>query len=139
MVSPSHRRAALIITAVAACVVGLTVHEFAGNSVGAFAGDALYAVLIYALLGALVPRVPGMVIGGLALAVCVAVELFQLTGLPAQMSAAVPGVELVLGSTFQVSDLVAYTLGAVGAALGDMTIRTVRGRRLPERQTGQTV
>ncbi|MFF1632284.1 DUF2809 domain-containing protein [Leifsonia sp. NPDC058248] len=136
MVWSAHRRAALIIAAVAACVVGLTVHEFAGNAAGAFTGDALYSVLIYALLGTLVPRTPAVVIGGLALAACVAVELFQLTGLPSQISAAVPGAELVLGSTFQVIDLLAYAFGAAGAAFVDTAIITPRDRRPEDSLTG---
>ncbi|CAM5282008.1 DUF2809 domain-containing protein [Leifsonia shinshuensis] len=112
MPSLARRRALLLVLAAATVVVGLTVHETLQSAAGAFAGDALYAVLLFLLVALVVPRAPVVVVGGVAFAVCAAVEVLQLTGVPARLSAAIPGVELVLGSTFQWVDLVAYAVGA---------------------------
>ncbi|MFE4470204.1 DUF2809 domain-containing protein [Leifsonia sp. NPDC056824] len=123
MPSLARRRALLIVAALATIVAGLTVHETVDSWVGAFAGDALYAVLIFLLVAVVAVRASSAVVGGVAFALCAAVEVFQLTGVPAHLSATIPGVELVLGSTFQWSDLLAYALGAVLAAAVDAGIR----------------
>lgn len=123
MTSLARRRVVLVVVAAAVVMAGLTVHELADGWAGAFAGDALYAVLIVLLVAAVVPRAPSVVAGGLGLAVCVGVELLQLTGVPAHLSAAIPGVELVLGSTFQATDLLAYAIGAAAATAGDLLVR----------------
>ena len=123
MTSRARRRVALLLVAAATVVAGLTVHELADGWAGAFTGDALYAVLIVLLVAVLVPRAPSVVSGGIGLVVCVGVELLQLTGVPARLSAAIPGVELVLGSTFQAIDLLAYAVGAAGATAVDAVVR----------------
>ncbi|KQR52647.1 hypothetical protein ASF88_14170 [Leifsonia sp. Leaf336] len=127
MTSLVRRRVTLIVVAVAVVVAGLTVHELTDGWAGAFAGDALYAVLMVVLVALVAPRVPSLAAGGIALAVCVGVELLQLTGVPAQLSAAIPGVELVLGSTFQATDLVAYAIGATIATVLDLVVRRRAG------------
>ncbi|MCI0155096.1 DUF2809 domain-containing protein [Leifsonia shinshuensis] len=123
MTSLVRRRVALLVVAVLVVVTGLTVHRLADGWIGGFTGDALYAVLMVMLVAIVVPRAPSVVVGGVALAVCVGVELLQLTGVPALLSAAVPGVELVLGTTFQATDLLAYALGALGATFVDLLVR----------------
>jgi hypothetical protein len=50
-----------------------------------------------------------------AFGLCAALELFQLTGIPARLAGAVPAVALVLGTGFSPLDFAAY---AVGAASG---------------------
>lgn len=119
----ARRRAALIVAAFATVVAGLTVHETFQSAAGAFAGDALYAVLIFLLVAVVAARASSVVVGGVAFAICAAVEFFQLTGVPAHLSATIPGVELVLGSTFQWGDLVAYAIGAALAGAVDAGIR----------------
>ena len=123
MPSVARRRALLIVAALATVAAGLTVHETVDSWAGAFAGDALYAVLLFLLVAVVAPRMPSLVVGGVAFALCAAVELAQLTGVPAYLSATIPGIELVLGSTFQWSDLVAYAIGAVLAAAVDAAVR----------------
>lgn len=118
-----RRRAALAVAAVAVVLTGLTVHALAAGWVGGLAGDALYAVLIVLLVALVAPRAPSALVGGVAFAVCAAIELLQLTGVPAQLSAAIPGAELVLGSTFQATDLIAYGVGAALAVAADLLIR----------------
>ncbi|WP_426623669.1 DUF2809 domain-containing protein [Leifsonia sp. McL0607] len=123
MTSLARRRVVLLLVAVAVVAAGLTVHELAEGWAGAFAGDALYAVLLFVLVAIVTPRAHSAVVGGIALTVCVGVELLQLTGVPARLSAAIPGVELVLGSTFQATDLIAYALGAAVATVADLLVR----------------
>ena len=123
MTSLARRRALLVLGAAAVVMTGLTVHEVAGGWAGAFAGDALYAVLAYALVGVVAPRLRPGAVGAIALAACVGVALLQLTGVPARLSATIPGVELVLGSTFQATDLIAYAIGAAAGTAGDLLIR----------------
>lgn len=114
----------MLLAAVVVIATGLAVHGLAGGWAGGFVADALYAVLMVVLVAIVAPRAPSVAVGAMGLAVCVAVELFQLTGVPARLSATVPGAELVLGSTFQATDLLAYALGAALATLADLLVRT---------------
>ncbi|WP_037654963.1 DUF2809 domain-containing protein, partial [Streptomyces exfoliatus] len=93
---------------------GLGVRAVSGGEVAKYAGDALYTVLIHTLVVFLVPRVRPLTAAGTALAVSWAVELAQLTDLPAELSRHSTAARLVLGSTFNAPDLFWY---AVGAAL----------------------
>lgn len=53
-----------------------------------------------------------LVVAGVALALCVFVELAQSTGLPAR----VPAARLLLGTAFAPADLLWYAVGALGGA-----------------------
>lgn len=83
------------------------------------AGDALYAMLIYLLVAILLPARPRILVAGLALAACLAVELLQLTGLSAELGALWAPLRLVLGTTFGFVDLVAYAGGVALAYAAD--------------------
>lgn len=111
------RRLVLLLSAALVIGLGLAVHVGVPGEGGGFAGDALYAVLIFLLVAFIMPRAPSPTVAGTALAVCWAIEFLQLTGLPAALSRAVPLASLVVGSTFQWLDLLAYAVG-VGAAAG---------------------
>ncbi|MFF1877507.1 DUF2809 domain-containing protein [Leifsonia sp. NPDC058230] len=112
------RRARAAIAAAGILVAGLLVHGLVGGFVGGFAGDALYAALIYTLIVVLAPRSRIVVVAIVATVFCAAIELLQLTPLPAALSRSVPGASLVVGSTFQWIDLVAYAVGiAIVAAV----------------------
>lgn len=74
------------------------------------AGSVLYA-LAACCAGALVWRGPPVAVAGAAFVACTLVELAQLTGIPARL----PGLSLLLGSTFAPADILWY---AVGSALG---------------------
>ncbi len=78
-------------------------------------GDLLYAALATFGVWLLAPRVPAVVLGGVAAAWCLAVELLQLTGLPAAAAEVTPLARLVLGSGFDAWDLPAYAVGVVAA------------------------
>jgi drug/metabolite transporter (DMT)-like permease len=76
-------------------------------------GTALYAAMTYAGALVLLPRLPPFAAGGIALAWCWGAELFQLTGIPAVLSAKSLAARLVLGSSFDPVDLLWYPLGVV--------------------------
>lgn len=123
------RRILLAAIALAVIAAGLAVHTLAPAGVLSDAtGDALYAALIYLLVAFLVPRWPSWASGSAALAWCIAVELFQLTGLPEQWGAAFRPLLLVFGTVFSALDLVFYAAGVVCAAAIDGGIRAARRR-----------
>lgn len=129
------RRLLLLVAAVVVIAAGLAVHTGVPGEVGGFAGDALYAVLVFLLIAIAAPAVSAPMVAGAALAVCWAIELLQLTPLPAALSRSVPGAALVVGSTFQVSDLIAYALGAAAAGTADAVIRRAAGSSRGGRRT----
>jgi len=97
--------------------LGLGVRAFTGGDFAKYAGVALYATLIYALLSFwLRPLWAAIAATGFSWAV----EFFQLTGIPADLSARSTLAHLVLGSTFNAPDLFWYV---VGAALGVVIVR----------------
>lgn len=114
--------AAALVTVAA----GLGVRSTASGDVAKYAGDALYTVLIHTLVVLLVPRVRPPTAAGVALAVSWAVELAQLTGVPADLARRSTVARLVLGSTFNAPDLLWYAAGAVLAWA--VHSRLVRGR-----------
>jgi hypothetical protein len=77
-----------------------------------YLGDALYAAMVYTILRLLRPRKPVLVP---AIIVMLAIELFQLTMIPARLYASGhPALRIaahVLGTTFSVLDLLAYAVG----------------------------
>nr|WP_031076831.1 DUF2809 domain-containing protein [Streptomyces sp. NRRL S-118] len=113
----STRRTRWAACAAAALTVaaGLGVRSAAAGAWSGYAGDALYTVLVVALVVAAAPRLRPVVAAGIALGFSCAVELFQLTGVPAALAARSRLAPLVLGTSFHAPDLLWY---AVGAAAG---------------------
>lgn len=118
------RRVRLAAVGAGILVAGLTVHELGSGAVAAFAGDALYAALVCILLAIVWPRARPLTVASGAYAFCAAIEVFQLTPVPGELSRTIPGASLVLGSTFQWSDLVAYALGAALFAASDLAVES---------------
>jgi hypothetical protein len=104
------RLAALVAGAVIA-VAGLLVRSQTTGFFAKYAGVALYAALIYAIVVFLAPRASLVMVGAVALAVCWAVEFAQLTPVPAALSARSTLARLVLGARFSPADLLAYVVG----------------------------
>ncbi|MGA5125592.1 DUF2809 domain-containing protein [Streptomyces pseudogriseolus] len=118
-----------LLAAVAAVVTvgtGLGLRAVASGDVAKYGGDALYTLLILTLVVLAAPRTAPARAAGIALAVSWAVELLQLTGLPAELSARSTAARLVLGSTFNAPDLFWY---AVGATAGWLVLRASARRR----------
>jgi hypothetical protein len=72
-------------------------------------GDALYTVMIYFFLALWRPTLRPHVLGLAALAISIAVEIFQLTGIPATLPRPL---QIVLGTSFQLHDIACYIVGA---------------------------
>ena len=83
------------------------------------AGDALYTALVYALAVAVAPRLRPRRAALIALGWSFAVELFQLTPIPANLAAKHVLWRLILGTTFGFVDLAGYLIGALGSLLVD--------------------
>lgn len=77
-------------------------------------GDALYAVLIYLLLALARPTARPVALGASAFGISLAVELFQLTGVPARAPRVVA---MVLGTTFAWHDVACYAIGSAAVAV----------------------
>ncbi|SDT70046.1 ribosomal maturation YjgA family protein [Actinoplanes derwentensis] len=84
-----------------------------GSPVEQVSGTALYASMVYAGVLFLVPGLTPYRAGGLALLWCWGAELFQLTGIPAVLSAQSLLARLVLGAAFDPLDLLWYPLGVI--------------------------
>lgn len=113
-----RRRTAPAVAAVVTVAAGLSVRSVLGGDLAKYAGDALYALLIFWLVLVVAPRTRGWVAAVVAFGVSAAVELFQLTGVPAELGAHSALARLVLGTTFNAPDLPFYALGvAAGWAL----------------------
>ncbi len=122
---PAHtrtRRATLCIAALMTVALGLSVRTFSDGAWTGPVGDALYAVLIYLLVAILLPGKPRVQVVGAAMTACLLIEVFQLTGLPAELARSWPPIRLVLGTTFGVADLFAYAAACVLAFAVDRTL-----------------
>lgn len=125
----SRTRVLAAIAAVVTVAAGLAIRSLMAGDAGKYAGDALYTVLVYALIVVAAPRSRPMTVAWVALAVSWAIEFLQLTTIPASLSAR-SGQRLVLGSTFNPPDLFWY---AVGAAFAWLVHATARARRTDRR------
>jgi len=113
----TRTRGAAAVAAVVTVALGLV----ARGAVGAWTGGVLYTVLLWELVVLAAPRTRPAVAAGLALTVSWAVELSQLSPYPAELARRSAVARLVLGSTFDASDLPWY---AVGAAIAFLLHRT---------------
>src|SRR3954462_3808421 len=85
-------------------------------------GEVLYAVAAYLVWAMLLFRKPPLLIAVIAFASCLAVELFKLTGIPAE-NQHVFLVRWFLGMTFSVVNLGYYLIGVVLVASADHATR----------------
>lgn len=129
----STRRARLAAGAAAVLTLaaGLGVRAVATGDPAKYAGDALYTVLLCALVVLAAPRLRPVTAAGVALAASWAVEFSQLSGIPADLSRRSTAARLVLGSTFNPPDLFWY---AIGAALAYAVHAALVRRRWRKRQ-----
>ena len=90
-------------------------------------GTALYASAFYGGLLFLWPRARVTVLAAASVGFCWAVELFQLTDIPAELSERSIVARLVLGERFDPADLAWYVLGVALAAGAHQLARRRRG------------
>ncbi len=103
--------AALIVAA------GLAARAFLDGPIAKYSGVALYAALIYAIVSIAWPTARPRQLFAVSLAFCFAIELFQLTPIPARLAEIHRAFALVFGTTFHWPDLIAYAAGAAVAAV----------------------
>ncbi|MFI7543103.1 DUF2809 domain-containing protein [Actinoplanes sp. NPDC049599] len=122
-------RGRLAAVVVVALVLGLAFGIRAGSDgpLEQFSGTALYASMSYAGVFVLWPAASPVRAGLLAVGFCWAVEFFQLTGVPAALSAGSLLARLVLGMQFDWVDVAWYPVGVVPLVLGHLLYR--HGRR----------
>lgn len=129
-----RRRIALALAGIATIALGLGIRAFVDAAWAGPAGDVLYATLMYLAIAFVLPRTARWQVAALALAVCWAIELFQATGIPAQLAQVFPPVRLLLGTTFVPLDLLSYAIGVGLAVVADaVVVRAVTGVASPRR------
>ncbi|WP_073819371.1 ribosomal maturation YjgA family protein [Kitasatospora sp. CB01950] len=121
-------RAGWLLAAAAVLVLGLVGPGLLPPAAGALLGGALYTTLLHTLLMAAAPRLRPWTAGAAALAASWAVEAFQLTGVPETLAARSRLARLALGTTFDASDLLGYTLGALTATAAHLAARHLARR-----------
>ncbi|MFE6969984.1 DUF2809 domain-containing protein [Isoptericola sp. NPDC057653] len=121
-------RATSSLLALLVVLLGLGARLLLPDAVGGPLGDALYATLVVLLVALVRPRTSPVAAAVVGLALSAAVELAQLTDVPAQVVARVPEARFVLGTTFVASDLAWYAAGAAagGALLALVAPRSAR-------------
>lgn len=116
----ARRRLAAAAAALVIVGAGLALRAVAAGEVAKYGGDALYTLLLFALVLVVAPRTAPAKAAAIALAVSWGVEFLQLTDVPAHLARQSTAARLVLGSTFNAPDLFWY---AVGAAAGWSVVR----------------
>jgi hypothetical protein len=84
---------------------------------------------VYAAIVLVAPSLRPIAAALIAAALCVAIELFQLTGIPLRAGDLFPPAVLVLGTVFDARDLVVYPAAVGVACLIDAVVRTRLSRR----------
>jgi len=121
------RRGVAGAAALLTVAAGLALRRSSDGPLAKYGGVALWATLVYALVVVAWPRWSRARVALVALAISFAVELFQLTPVPAALSARHVLFHLVLGDTFHAPDLAAYPVGVALAAAVDHVMGRLRG------------
>jgi hypothetical protein len=129
-------RVTALAAAILVAIAGLGVRAATTGAFAKYAGVALYAALVYALVVLLMPRWRPLWTAPVAVGFCWLVELAQLTPYPAELSASSGLARLVLGSTFHGPDLFWYVVGVTAATGVDALVRRAAARE-PGRATGR--
>lgn len=111
--TPSTVRAVAALSGAGVLVLAFGIRAVAGGPLEQHSGTALYASLCYAIVVFLWPRLNPAIVAAVATGFCWAVELAQLTGIPAALSARSTLARLVLGVAFDPVDLIWYPVGAL--------------------------
>jgi hypothetical protein len=125
---PIYALATLIIIA-----AGLASRSAAASHIPPFlatyAGDTLWALTVFLVLGFTFPRAPTVAIAAAAIAISFSVELSQLYQAPwiNQLRQSLPG-KLLLGAGFLKSDLLCYVTGIALGSLAEILMRPATTR-----------
>lgn len=121
-----RRRRHLVLALVGVIAAGLALQLLRELPLVDAAGTVLYAAAVHLVVCMVAPGMRAVTVAGIALAICVAVELLQLTPLPSALATTFRPAALLLGTTFAWPDLLAYAAG-VGVLWG---IDRARERRV---------
>ncbi|WP_018353371.1 DUF2809 domain-containing protein [Longispora albida] len=97
--------------------IALVIRALDDGALEQVSGTALYGSMMYAAVLFFRPRISGPVAGIVATGLCWAIELSQLTGIPAYLSARSVLARLALGVQFDPVDLAWYPAGIVPLAV----------------------
>jgi hypothetical protein len=122
-----RRRPPLALAAAAIFATGLATHYLLTGWFADALADGLYTALIAVTIVLIAPRLRPWVAATAAFALSAAVELLQLTTLPAALAESVPLSRLILGTTFAPLDLVFYAVAAL--IVGMLDAAALRARR----------
>lgn len=111
-----------------ALVIGLAMQPFRHLAWTDAIGTLAYAAAAVAVVALLLPRRGAVLPGAIGTGLACAVELSQLTGIPAALAEKFPPVALVLGSAFDPLDLALLVLGG---ALATAALSVERGSARP--------
>ncbi|MFE9657406.1 DUF2809 domain-containing protein [Micromonospora sp. NPDC006431] len=112
-IRPTIFRLLMLVSAALFLAVALAIRALADGRLEQYSGTALYASLVYAGVLFLWPSLRPVPAGAIAAGFCWAMECFQLTGVPAALSARSLLARLVLGVQFDPVDLLWYPVGVV--------------------------
>ena len=140
--TPKRSRTHSLLLLIGTVTLGLASRRFPAvlpPFVVAYAGDVLWASMVFWVLTLLQPNGEGRHLAAIAFAIAVAVEFSQRYHAPwIEALRASPVGALALGQGFLWSDIVCYLLGAMLAAAIDWTLRTRRRNRVQiSRETGR--
>ena len=111
--APRTVRIAAALAGAGALALAFGIRALADGPLEQHSGTALYASLIYALVVFVRPRIRPVLAAAMATGFCWAVEVAQLTGIPAALSAKSIVARLVLGVAFDPIDLLWYPVGVL--------------------------
>ena len=110
-------------------IIGISSRVFeTGNPVfDKYLGDALYAILIYLLLGFLWDEIRPIIKLIISTIVVLMIEIFQISGIPLQLSQSdnilLRIISILIGTEFSFYDIYAYIIGLVIMYLLDVWFR----------------
>ena len=104
-----------------------------------YLGDALYAVLFYLIFKLLLPKKKILHLSLYSLITILAIEAFQLTGIPLELRQSgnqlAYYLSIALGTKFSYLDIVAYMVGIVSVACIDGVISGVKSKTSGKEKT----
>lgn len=128
-VDPRLMRRAAAAAALVTVGAGLGLRAMVVGSAAKYGGDALYTVLVLALVVLVAPRLAPLKAAAIALAFSWGIEFLQLGDVPAELSRHSTVARLVLGSTFNPPDLFWYAVGAAAGCLVHSAVCSPPARR----------
>ncbi|MFH9552214.1 DUF2809 domain-containing protein [Streptomyces sp. NPDC051445] len=126
---PIRTRLAAAGAAILTVGAGLGLRSAAAGSVAKYGGDALYTLLLFTLVVLVAPRVTPLTAAAGTLTASWAVELLQLSEVPAELAQRSTVARFVLGSTFNAPDLFWYVVGAASGWVIHTAMRSFSARR----------